>query len=335
MLLGLLISCPLTFLIISVFAFGCIIIYALCSCILNLHPDILHSAITFRLMCTTNFFFTVRASRRRCLRSHDARLSSTFPFDPGPSPLTLSQAVSNIAYAEPDYADGDIIVDTGAGKGIKPTDTGLVNPVPTSARIMWGDGTTTQSNVEASLPNHDLPPFLVAKKASNTLVSVGSNVFGTTDCYSFFEKHNFRIKGLQIFVNSAGELDARLVGSSKDRVKYISSMPQPGGVYKAPDFDVFKNGETGAWRFDCPAPGKINVVAGPSTPTNYAVGAARSSATVTPSSCTAERVNNVFAGHADTKCSLIAKTLTQPDFVEAFEYTIDDLNAHQQQMVQR
>ena len=152
-------------------------------------------------------------------------------------PTTLSAALSALPAPRP---DGDIIVDTGAGRGIKPTTLGLTNPSKATTRITWGDGTTADSCVEASLPGHNLPPFVVAPRATNTLVSVGSNVEGTDDCYTFFDKHSFLIKNLQVFVDSTGQFDARFVGPRKGRVKYISTKARPGDVYKAPDFSVFK-----------------------------------------------------------------------------------------------
>ena len=136
-------------------------------------------------------------------------------------------------------ADGDVIIDSGAGRGIKPTMHGLVDPRKASSRIIWGDGTSANANTEATAPGHDLPPFLVAPKASGTLVSVGANTEGTSCCYSFFDKHVFRINGLQIFMDKQEQLKARIVDPENVQVKYIDTKPYKCGVYKAPSLDVF------------------------------------------------------------------------------------------------
>ena len=167
------------------------------------------------------------------------------PFDPG------THDTSSVAYNTLNNCDKDIVIDTGAGRSIKRTMDGLVNPRPVASRIVWGDGSTADSCVQATMPGHNLPPFLIAPKVNDTLVSVGSNTEGTTDCYAFFDKHSFVLSGLQTFKNEKNELDARFIGPHAGRVKYIATKSHAGGVYKAPSFDVFKPDETGAWRFPC------------------------------------------------------------------------------------
>ena len=162
------------------------------------------------------------------------------PFDPG------THDTSSVAYNALNDCDRDIVIDTGAGRSIK---HGLVNPRPVASRIVWGDGSTADSCVQATMPGHNLPPFLITPKVNDTLVSVGSNTEGTTDCYAFFDKHSFVLSGLQIFKNEKNELDARFIGPHAGRVKYIATKSHAGGVYKAPSFDVFKPNETSAWRF--------------------------------------------------------------------------------------
>ena len=241
--------------------------------------------------------------------------SSSFQFDPGVTRKKLSEALTAIS-----NPDGEIIIDTGAGRGIKPTMTGLVNPVKSKCRITWGDGTTAGSTVEATMPNHDLPPFLVTPSASCTLVSVGSNVEGTDDCYSFFDKHSFKLSGLQIVKTPNGELDARFVGPKKNRVKYIASKHKSGDVYKAPDISVFKTNSDGAWRFNTTVGGENPVViAGPDTPTANSVHAKSA-------------VDQVFAGMTSIQRSLLQRDLQRPDLVCACEYEVTDLNANQQRM---
>ena len=143
-------------------------------------------------------------------------------------------------------ADGEVIIDSGAGRGIKPTMHGLAHPRKAASRIIWGDGTSANATIEASVPGHDLPPFLVAPKASGTLVSVGANTEGKQFCYSFFDKHVFRIDGLQIFKCKTGQLKARIVDTDNVDVKYIGTKSRKGGVYKAPGLDVFRPEESGA-----------------------------------------------------------------------------------------
>ena len=50
----------------------------------------------------------------------------------------------------------------------------LADPKPSALKITWGDGSTASTSTEASLPGHDITPFLVTPKASSTLISVGS-----------------------------------------------------------------------------------------------------------------------------------------------------------------
>ena len=157
---------------------------------------------------------------------NNIHVHSAFPFDPG-----LPQQRLSAILATNQNPDGDIIIDTGAGRGIKPTMSGLTNPTPANSLITWGDGTSAGATIEASLPGHDLPPFLVTPDATCTLVSVGSNVENTTDCYSFFDKHSFRLSGLQVFKDKAGQLDARFVGPKNNRVKYIATKSRSGDVY--------------------------------------------------------------------------------------------------------
>ena len=239
-----------------------------------------------------------------------------FPFDPGSkSKVKLSALLSSTK-----NADGDVVIDTGAGRGIKPTMSGLTNPTKSTSRIIWGDGTTADSTIEASLPDHDLPPFLVTPKAACTLVSVGSNTEGTNQSYSFFDKHVFRFKGLQVFKNKQGQLDARFVGPTEDRVKYIGTKLDPGGVYKAPSLDVFKNGENGAWRFLTHNKTGDTIIAGPpDTPllsrANFA-----------------EAVDSIFEDEPKEIRALFCKSLQRPNYVEAFEYDVTELNAHQLKM---
>ena len=60
------------------------------------------------------------------------------------------------------------------------------------------------------------------------------------------------------------------VGPKRNRVKYISTKPHAGGFYTDPNLDVFKKGETRAWRFDNNN-GTETVIAGPGVDTcNYA-----------------------------------------------------------------
>ena len=264
---------------------------------------------------------TTRLSHRGCSSRDrdDTTVFSAFPFDPGQPLSTLSEVLKSI-----DSADGDIIVDTGAGRGIKPTTDGLSNPVPSTSTITWGDGTLATALTEASLPGHSLPPFLVTPKASCTLVSVGSNTAGTTECYTFFDKHAFTISGLQVYKSSDGVLRARFVGPRAGKVKYVASKPRDGGVYKSPSLGVFSRGEDGAWRFRTPSAGDINVIAGPQT--------------LNPSDANiASVVDKVFAGVSTTTAQRhsISTILQQPDFVEAFEYTVADMTAHQQEMAMR
>ena len=85
-------------------------------------------------------------------------------------------------------------------------------------------GTSTDACVETSMPDHDLSPFIVTPKAScSLLVSVGSNTEGTSECYSFFDKHTFRIDGLQVFKDpTSGKLDTRFDNSRK-KVNYVGT----------------------------------------------------------------------------------------------------------------
>ena len=205
--------------------------------------------------------------------------------------------------------DGGIFIDTGAGRGLKRTMNGLTNPTPANVQVTWGDGSSTHVTTKASLPEeYELPPFLVSDKVHSTLVSVGSNTENTTECYSFFDKHTFRLKGLQIYLNDAGELAARFVGSGKDRVKYIVTKPRPGGVYIADSLDVFKKNDSGAGRFQHHAKG--TVIAGPSTTRSNAY--------------TAQVVDAVFAGHSATQRDLITKTPTRT----RSEKQLDKASAH-------
>ena len=109
---------------------------------------------------------------------------------------------------------------------------GLTDPKASTTRIVWGDGTSASANIEASIPGYDLPPFLVAPKASGTLVSVGANTEGKQFCYCFFDKHVFRIDGLQIFKDNREQLKARIIDPANAEVKYIGTKPKPGAVYK-------------------------------------------------------------------------------------------------------
>ena len=219
-------------------------------------------------------------------------------------------------------ADGDIVIDTGAGRGIKPTMHGLTSPKMSSSRIIWGDGSIADATTEASLPGHDLPPFLVTGKASNTLVSVGSNTEGTSQSYAFFDKHVFRIDGLKVVKDKHGKLDARLLPSDQRSVKYIATKPHSGGVYKAkaPSLDVFKPQDSGAWRFQSNNDGEDTIIAGPSTTTSKC------------HSNVASTIDSIFADKPPTVRASLCKTLQQPDYVEAFEYDVALLNAHQQKM---
>ena len=215
--------------------------------------------------------------------------------------------------------DGDVIIDSGAGRGIKPTMHGLVDPRKASSRIIWGDGTSANANTEASAPAHDLPPFLVAPKASGTLISVGANTEGKSCCYSFFDKHVFRIDGLQIFKNKQDQLKARIADPENVQVKYIGTKPYKGGVYKAPSLDVFLPNENGSWRFPSNKNARDTVIAGPvSSPFCHAN--------------IATTIDSIFSDETTAVRTLLCRTLQQPDFVEAFEYDIADLNAHQQKM---
>ena len=64
------------------------------------------------------------------------------------------------------------------------------------------------------MPGHELAPFLVTPKASCTLLSVGSQVEGGSDCYTFFDKHAFKISGMQVIKDENDKLKARFVGNS-------------------------------------------------------------------------------------------------------------------------
>ena len=258
-------------------------------------------------------------------------MHSAFPFDPG-----LPQQRLSAILATKQNLDGDIIVDTGAGRGIKPTMSGLTNPTPANSLITWGDGTSAGATIEATLPDHDLPPFLVTPDATCTLVSVGSNVENTTDCYSFFDKHSFRLSGLQVFKDEAGQLDAKFVGPKKDRVKYIATKSRSGDVYKAPSLDVFKHGSNGAWRFRRADNGRHIVIAGPETPADGRhIVIARPETPADNTLHAKYAVDTVFAGMSSTQRSLIRHDLQRQDFVSAYEYTVADLNAHQQQLTMR
>ena len=237
------------------------------------------------------------------------------PFDPG-VPKNIQSAI----LLTQRHPDGEIIVDTGAGRGIKPTTIGLVNPVPSNSRITWGDGTSTGSVIEATLPNHELPPFLVTPKAVGTLVSPGANLDGTDDCYSFFDKHGFKISGLQVYKDKTGKLGAKFVGPEESRVKYIATKPRAGDVYKAPNLSVFKQGVNGAERFDTPTTQSINIIAGPGSNVKPAVFASRAA------------VQSIFTCMTATQKSLIHRALESPDYVCACEYTVADLNASQERM---
>ena len=101
-----------------------------------------------------------------------------------------------------DNQDGDIIIDTGAGRNLKPTMHGLINPTPSASKIIWGDGSMARTSVQAELPGHKMTPFLVTPKVSCTLISPGSELNGKPDCYAFFDKHAFVLSGLQVFKNT-------------------------------------------------------------------------------------------------------------------------------------
>jgi hypothetical protein len=220
--------------------------------------------------------------------------------------------------------DGDIVIDTGAGRGIKPTMHGLTNPTTSTSRIKWGDGSLSNTTVEASLPNHELPPFLVTPKASSTLVSIGSNTEGKDHCYSFFDRHGFRVDGLQIFKNKQGNLGARFVGPEENRVKYICSKSHAGGVYNAPSLEVFKPNEDGSWRFTHANANGDTIIAGPT-----------SSCTPCIQANIATTVNTIFAGFSERQRKSLCESLQRPDYVDACEYTVADLNANQQRLTQR
>ena len=225
-----------------------------------------------------------------------------------PPSTSLSALIAN-------YDDDPIVCDTGAGRGLKRTMRGLTNPAPANARVTWGDGSTTDVTQQASLPDeYELPPFLVNEKVSTTLVSIGSNAEGTSHGYTFFDKYLFRLHGLQVYKDENGKLAARFVGPKENRVKFIGTKPRPGGVYLAPTLDVFKKHDDGAWRFS-----------------HMPNGAVIAGATTTPSH-TATVVESVFTGFSSTQCALLAKTLHQPDYVDACEYTVGELNAHQEKM---
>ena len=237
-----------------------------------------------------------------------------FPFDPGVVDVKASTSMDSLC-----LADGDVIIDSGAGRGIKPTMHGLAEPRKASSRIIWGDGTSANATIEATVPGHDLPPFLVAPKASGTLVSVGANTEGNTSCYSFFDKHVFRIDGLQVFLNEQKQLKARIADPENATVKYIGSKPHKGGVYKAPSLEVFLPKETGSWRFSTKQSASETIVAGPDL----------------PSTChanIASTIDSIFADEKPVIRTLLCSALQQPDYVEAFEYDVADLNAHQQKM---
>ena len=127
-----------------------------------------------------------------------------FPFDPGDVDIKISALLTSLC-----KADGEVIIDSGAGRGIKPTMFGLTDPKSSTTRIIWGDGTSANATTEASVPGHHLPPFLVTPKASGTLVSVGANMEGKQFCYCFFDRHVFQIDGLQVFKDRQGRLKAR------------------------------------------------------------------------------------------------------------------------------
>ena len=216
--------------------------------------------------------------------------------------------------------DGDIVVDTGAGRNLKPTSRGLVNPAPSQSRVVWGDGSVAKTSIQAELPGHDLTPFLVTPKVACTLISPGAELQGKSECYTFFDKHSFRISGLQTFKNKHNRLDARFI--KQPEVKYIGTKHKRGDVYKAPNLSVFKPDEDRAWRLQQSKPVIRTIIAGPETP-------------ISPTAYAKTTTESVFAGFTATQKSIIHKSLIMEDFIPAYEYTVAELNANQRRVAIR
>ena len=130
-------------------------------------------------------------------------------------------------------ADGEVIIDSGAGRGIKPTMHGLVDPKSSSTRIVWGDGTSTSATTEASVPGHDLPPFLVAPKASGTLVSVGANtgakIFATPSSTNMFSGLTACALSTQRMLKSSTLAPNRIQVQCTRRPTWTFSIPKKMG----------------------------------------------------------------------------------------------------------
>ena len=166
--------------------------------------------------------------------------------------------------------DDEIIVDTGAGRGIKRTSHNLINLRKSKSRIVWGDGSCSRTTVEGDLPGHDMSPFLVVPNTSKTLVSTGAETAGKEIAHAYFDNHCFEISGLQIFKNPDNKLDARFVDDRPRKVSYIGSKSCKGDVYKAPSLSVFKPNDDGSWRFSDYKSGENNVISGAHTlPHNF------------------------------------------------------------------
>ena len=57
--------------------------------------------------------------------------TADFPFEPGDVKVKMSAFIASLY-----QADGEVIIDSGAGRGIKPTMFGLVDPQPSSTRFV-------------------------------------------------------------------------------------------------------------------------------------------------------------------------------------------------------
>ena len=120
--------------------------------------------------------------------------------------------------------------DTGAGMHVTPHLNLLQNQQPTSIRVKGFAGSKATPTVVGNLGN--LRNVLGCPSATTTLVSVGACVEGTASCISFYEDAAFKVSGIRIWKDNAGNIQCRI--GKNINIEHFADRRGPTGIYKIP-----------------------------------------------------------------------------------------------------
>ena len=106
----------------------------------------------------------------------------------------------------------------------------LQNQQPTSIRVKGFAGSKATPTVVGNLGN--LRNVLGCPSATTTLVSVGACVEGTASCISFYKDAAFKVSGIRIWKDNAGNIQCRI--GKNINIEHFADRRGPTGIYKIP-----------------------------------------------------------------------------------------------------